>query len=135
MKELVLSIVAFILLLTVFCIVALTASWTDKGPDDQVGYPSSDINESGADSTSTRSPINQFSENDKEPEPDATSSGRTGNDADGFELAPASKHYRVNYHRNDPNDLKNPDPQKDSDARMDYKASKNNREDAADIVE
>jgi len=133
-----LSIVAFVLLVTVFCIAALTASWTDKGPDDQVGYPSSGINESRADSTSTRSPINHFSENGKEPEPtepDATYSDRAGNDADGLELATVSKHYRVNYHRKDPNDLKDPDVHKYSDALMDSDASKNDREDAADIVE
>lgn len=135
MKEPVLRIVVFVLLLAVFCIVALTASWTDKGADDQVAYPSSGINESGADSTSTQSPINHFSENGKEPGPNATYSGRTANDADVLELATASTHYRVNYHRKDPNDLKYPDVHKDSDARMDSDASKNDREDAADIVE
>ncbi len=129
MKESVLSIVAFVSLLAVFCIVALTASLSDKGADDQVGDPSSGINASGADRASTQSPINHFSENGKEPGPGATCSSPTNNDADGLELATVSTNYRVNYHRKDPNDLKDPDVHKDSDA------GKNDREDAADIVE
>ena len=135
MKESTLSIVAFVLLLAVFCIVALTASWTDKGADDQVDDPSSGINASGADRTSTQSPINHFSENGKEPEPDAACSSTTNNDADGLELATVSTYYRVNYHREDPNDLKDPDARKDTDTRMDSDAGKNDHEDAADIVE
>lgn len=122
-KELVLSVMAFVLLLTVFCIVALTASWTDKGADDQVGYLSSGINESVPKSASTRNPINHFSENGKEPVPDATCSSRTDNDADVLEMAIACPNYRVNYHRKDPNDLGGPD------------ACKNDSEDADDIVE
>ena len=128
-KELVLSVMAFALLLTVFCIVALTASWTDKGTDDQVGYQSSGINESVPKSASTRNPINHFSENGKEPGPDATCSSRTDNDADVLELAIACPNYRVNYHRKDPNDLGGPDAREDSDSY------KNDSEDADDIVE
>jgi len=115
MKESTLSIVAFVSLLAVFCIVALTASWSDEGADDQVGDPGSAINASGAGRVSTQSPINHFSENGKEPESDAACSSPTNNDADGQELATAYPNYRVNYHRKD--------------------ADKNDREDAADIVE
>jgi hypothetical protein len=135
MKELVLSIIGFVLLLTIFCTVILTSSWADKGADKQIVYPNSAINESESDSASMQGPINHFSENGKEPEPDTTCSDRTGNDTDELEVAFASPHYRINYHRVDPNDLKDPYAQKDSYSRKGSDVRKNDSEDAADVVE
>jgi len=142
MKELVLSIMGFVLLLTVFCIVILTSSWTDERANEQICYPCSVIKESEPDSA-PQGPINHFSDSDirKKSEPEATFSGRTYNNADGPEPAFASPHYRINYHRTDPNDLKDPDAREDSFARKnsfarkDSDARKNDSEDAADVVE
>jgi hypothetical protein len=143
MKELVLSIMGFVLLLTIFCTVILTSSWADKGADKQIVCTSSAINESEPESATMQGPINHFSENGKEPEPDTTTtcSDHTGNDADEPEPAFASPHYRINYHRSDPNDFKDPDDRKDSItrknsfARKGSDARKNDSEDAADVVE
>ena len=141
MKELVLSIMGFVLLLTIFCTVILTSSWADKSADKQIVCPSSAINESEPEGATMQGPINYFSESGKEPEPDATRSDRTGNNADKPEPAFASPHYRINYHRSDPNDLKDPDERKDpitrknSIARKGSDARKNDSEDAADAAD
>jgi hypothetical protein len=140
MKELVLSIMGFVLLLAVFCIVILTSSWTDERADEHIGYSCSAIKESKPDSA-TQGPINHFSEISKESEPDATFSDHTYSNADKLEPAFASPHYRINYHRSDPNDFKDSDNRKDSldrknsFARKGSDARKNDSEDAADVVE
>ncbi|MBN2593349.1 MAG: hypothetical protein JXA81_07575 [Sedimentisphaerales bacterium] len=141
MKELVLGIMGFVLLLTIFCTVVLTSSWADKDADKQIVCTSSAVNESEPGSASMQGPINHFSDIRKESEPDATFSGRTCNNADEPEPAFASPHYRINYHRVDPNDLKDPDALKDSLARKNSFARngsvtrKNDYEDADDVVE
>jgi hypothetical protein len=143
MKELIISIVGFVLLLTVFCIVVLTSNFTDKGVDKQICCSGSTINESESYSASIQGPINHIRENGKksEPKPDATRSNPTEKDADGIEPAFASPHYRINYHRTDPNDIKSPDTHRDSDAgkdsfaRKNSDAGKNDSEGAADVVE
>ena len=125
-------IVVFVSLLVMFCIVALTASWTDKGLDEQIDYSGRGINESGIESVSTQSTNNQFDENKSGP--DTAYNNRPG-DTDEPELATAFAHYRVNYHRSDPNDLKGPYNRNDYEARNDYDTSENDSEDADDIVE
>jgi len=119
MKELVLSILAFILLVTVFSIVALTASWTDNSADNQVSYLSDDSNESKPNSASVRNRINYLSDNAEVPEPKnaftAASISRPGNDPNEPESEPeaGSTSHRVKYPRVDSNDGKGSEADKD----------------------
>jgi hypothetical protein len=119
MKELVLSILAFILLVTVFSIVALTASWTDNSADNHVSYLSDDSNESESNSASIRNRINYLSDNAEVPEPKnafiAASISRPGNDPNEPEPEPeaASTGHRMKYLRVDSNDGKDSEADKD----------------------
>jgi len=119
MKELVLSILAFILLVTVFSIVALTASWTDNSADNQVSYLSDDSNESKPNGASVRNRINYLSDNAEVPEPKnaftAASISRPGNDPNEPESEPeaGSTSHRVKYPRVDSNDGKGSEADKD----------------------
>ena len=119
MKEFVLSILAFILLVTVFSIVALTASWTDNSADNQVSYLSDDSNESKPNSASVRNRINYLSDNAEVPEPKnaftAASISRPGNDPNEPESEPeaGSTSHRVKYPRVDSNDGKGSEADKD----------------------
>jgi len=121
MKESVLSILAFILLVTVFSIVALTASWTDNSADNQVSYLSDDSNESKPNSVSVRERINYLSNNTELTEPKnafiAASASRPGNDPNEPESEPeaGSTSHRVKYLRVDSNDGKGEGPEADKD--------------------
>jgi len=119
MKELVLSILAFILLVTVFSIVALTASWTDNSADNQVSYLSDDSNESKPNGASVRNRIKYLSDNAEVPEPKnaftAASISRPGNDPNEPESEPeaGSTSHQVKYPRVDSNDGKGSEADKD----------------------
>ncbi len=117
MKEFVLSILAFILLVTVFSIVALTASWTDNSADNQVSYLSDDSNESKPNGASVRNRINYLSDNAEVPEPKnaftAASISRPGNDPNESEPEAGSTSHRVKYPRVDSNDGKGSEADKD----------------------
>ena len=119
MKESTLSIMAFILLVTVFSIVALTASLTDNTTDNQVHYLSEDSNECKSNGGSIRNRINYLSDNAEEPEPKtaftAASLSRPGNDPNEQEPEAASTGHRVKYPRVDYNDGKDPDSEADKD--------------------
>ncbi len=113
------SILAFILLVTVFSIVALTASWTDNSADNQVSYLSDDSNESKPNSASVRNRINYLSDNAEVPEPKnaftTTSISRPGNDPNEPESEPeaGSTSHRVKYPRVDSNDGKGSEAKQD----------------------
>lgn len=124
MKEFVVSILAFILLVTVFSIVALTASWTDNSADNQVSYLSDDSNESkpnsaSPNSASVRNRINYLSDNAEVPEPKnaftTASISRPGNDPNEPESEPeaGSTSHRVKHPRVDYNDGKGSEAEKD----------------------
>ena len=121
MKEFVLSILAFILLVTVFSIVALTASWTDNSADNQVSYLSEDSNESKPNGGSIRNRINYLSDNTEVPESKnafaAASISRPGEDPNEpepeSEPEAGSTSHRVKYPRVDSNDGKGSEADKD----------------------
>ena len=117
MKESVLSILAFILLVTVFSIVALTASWTDNSADKQVSSLSDDSNESKPNGASIRNRINYLSNNTEVPEPKdafiAASISYPGNDPNEPEPEAGSTSHQVKHPRVDSNDGKGSEAKQD----------------------
>ena len=117
MKESTLSIMAFILLVTVFSIVALTASLTDNSSDNQVSYSSDDSNESKSNVASIRNRISYTSDNAEVAEPEnafiAASLSRPGDDPNEAEPEAASTGHRVKYPPVDYNDGKGSEANKD----------------------
>jgi len=123
MKESTLSIMAFILLVTVFSIVALTASLTDNSADNQVSYLSDDSNESKSNVASIRNRISYTSDNAEVAEPEnafiAASLSRPGDDPNEAEPEAASTGHRVKYPPVDYNDGKGSEADKDDYVQTD----------------
>ena len=119
MKESSLSIMAFILLLTVFSIVALTAGLTDNSSDNRVSCLSENLNESKSNNGPIQNQINYFRDNAQEPEPEnafiAASLSRPGNNPDEAEPEDASTGHRVKHPIVDYNDGKDPDSEAEKD--------------------
>ena len=119
MKESSLSIMALILLVTVFSIVALTASLTDNSSDNQVSCLSENPNESKSNDTSIQNRINYLSDNAEGPGPKNTSIAahisRPGNDPNEPEPEAASTGHQVKHPRVDYNDGKDPDSEAEKD--------------------
>ena len=119
MKESTLSVMAFILLVTVFSIVALTASLTDNTSDNQVSCLRENSNESKSNNGLIRNQNNYLSDNTEEPQPKnafiAASLSHPGNDPNEQEPEAASTGHRVKYPRVDYNDGKDPDSEAEKD--------------------
>jgi cytoskeletal protein RodZ len=117
MKESTLSIMAFILLVTVFSIVALTASLTDNSADNQVSSLSQNSNESKSDNGPIRNQSNYLSNNAEESEPQnafmSAPVSRSGDDPNEPGAEAASTGHRVKYPRVDYNDGKGAEADKD----------------------
>lgn len=117
------SISAFILLVMVFSIVALTASLTDNSTDNQVSYLSEYSNESKPNNASMRNRINYISDNAEEPEPENTfivaTTSRSGNESNEPETEVASTSQRVKYPRIDYNDGKDSEVEPDDSVYTD----------------
>lgn len=119
MKESTLSIMAFILLVTVFSIVALTAILTDNSSDNQVSCLSENSNESKSNNGPIRNQNNYLSDNTEEAQPKnafiAASLSRPGNDPNEPEPKDASTGHRVKHPIVDYNDGKDPDSEAEKD--------------------
>ena len=104
MKTSVLKVAVLALLLTIFCIVALTARWADKSGYDHISHRNEQSDESVADSTSQWNRVDSFSAvadvRQTEPETEnpflAAWIGRSGDNHDQAELQAPSSDRKLN---------------------------------------